>query len=178
VEAHAALINRGYKNIYSYGTSAQCKLPGPSFDKPNVYNFGTSYRKIYEDLRRQNPELYKANGLLNMLERNMRVKEAPERWQDEKRHFDIVIAFEERVFDALVEDIMNRVEADSCYAPCHIFNFNTKDNHDEATVSAAHVAQFVQMLASVEDFENDLDRVLEEFQKRISKEILHNILFY
>ena len=106
MEAHALLLNKGFntKNIHSYGTSQQCKLPGPSIDKPNIYNFGTPYRKIYEDLRRQNPELYrkqikfvlmlfryKSNGIINMLERNMRVKEAPERWQEEKIHFDIVI---------------------------------------------------------------------------------------
>jgi RNA polymerase II subunit A C-terminal domain phosphatase SSU72 len=90
VEAHAALLNKGYKNIFSYGTSDKCKLPGPSIDKPNIYNFGTPYKKIYDDLRRQNPDLYKANGLLSMLERNIRVKEAPERWQEEKKHFDIV----------------------------------------------------------------------------------------
>jgi hypothetical protein len=52
-----------------------------------------------------------------MLERNMRVKESPERWQDEKKHFDIVcfvlcannltfkqvVTFEDRVFDMLIE---------------------------------------------------------------------------
>ncbi len=114
VEAHATLLNKGYKHVFSYGTSNQCKLPGPSIDKPNVYNFGTPYKKIYEDLKRQNPELYafitvqltlryKSNGLLNMLERNMRVKEAPERWQEESKHFDIIVTFEDRVFDTVVE---------------------------------------------------------------------------
>lgn len=91
VEAHALLLSKGYKMVRSYGTSATCKLPGPSIDKPNIYPFGTPYRKIYEDLKKQNPELYRANGLLQMLERNSKVKEAPERWQDEKQEkFDFV----------------------------------------------------------------------------------------
>lgn len=67
VEAHYTLLTKGYRNLYSFGTSRECKLPGPSIDKPNVYAFGTPYRKIYEDLKAQNPELYKANGLLQML---------------------------------------------------------------------------------------------------------------
>jgi RNA polymerase II subunit A C-terminal domain phosphatase SSU72 len=58
VEAHALLLSKGYRNIYSYGTSQKCKLPGPSIDRPNVYAFGTPYRQIYEDLKLQNPELY------------------------------------------------------------------------------------------------------------------------
>lgn len=39
-----------------------------------------------------------------MLERNAKVKEAPERWQDERNEkFDFVITFEDRVFDVVVE---------------------------------------------------------------------------
>ena len=33
----------------------------------------------------------------------MKVKNAPERWQDNEQPFDIVIAFEERVFEAIVD---------------------------------------------------------------------------
>lgn len=40
-----------------------------------------------------------------MLDRNARVKEAPERWQEEKGRFDIVITFEDRVFDIVNEGI-------------------------------------------------------------------------
>lgn len=48
---------------------------------------------------------YRKNGILEMLQRNMAVKRAPERWQDnhEDGCFDIVVTFEERVFDALLE---------------------------------------------------------------------------
>jgi hypothetical protein len=39
-----------------------------------------------------------------MLMRNIKVKERPQRFQDEKtEHFEIVITFEERVFDIVVE---------------------------------------------------------------------------
>lgn len=44
-----------------------------------------------------------------MLERNSRVKEAPERWQETRNNpnlrFDVVITFEERVFDIVIEGI-------------------------------------------------------------------------
>jgi len=39
-----------------------------------------------------------------MLMRNSKVKDRPQRFQDEKaQHFEIVITFEERVFDIVVE---------------------------------------------------------------------------
>lgn len=53
---------------------------------------------------------YKQNGILNMLERNMKVKRAPERWQEETtKHFDIVITFDQRVYDMLVEGNQNSI---------------------------------------------------------------------
>lgn len=51
------------------------------------------------------PFRYKRNGLLRMLRRNMKVKEAPQKWQDNHADgpFDIVITFEERIFDIVNE---------------------------------------------------------------------------
>lgn len=57
MEAHALLLKKGYRNIFSYGTSSTSKLPGPSIDRPNIYPFATPYRQIYEELKAQNPEL-------------------------------------------------------------------------------------------------------------------------
>ena len=38
-----------------------------------------------------------------MLDRNRRIKARPERFQDTKENFDIVITAEERVYDQVVE---------------------------------------------------------------------------
>lgn len=132
MEAHNMLLKKGF-TVSSFGRASQCydsvptvcvgtgnqvRLPGPSIDRPNVYNFGTPYTKIFEDLTNKDANLYRSlrltcalirccryrqNGLLHMLERNMKIKNAPQRWQEQRNVFDVIITFEERVFDHIIE---------------------------------------------------------------------------
>lgn len=57
MEAHAFLAKKGFI-VKSYGTGDKVKLPGSAADKPNVYEFGTSYEEIYEDLLTKDKSLW------------------------------------------------------------------------------------------------------------------------
>lgn len=77
-------LSRYALQVASFGVGNSVKLPGPSQKQPNIYKFGTPYQDIYNDLLKQNRDLYVKNGLLPMLQRNMSVKQAPEKWQDNR----------------------------------------------------------------------------------------------
>ncbi|XP_044947239.1 RNA polymerase II subunit A C-terminal domain phosphatase SSU72 isoform X1 [Hordeum vulgare subsp. vulgare] len=178
MEAHAVL-GRAALDVESYGTGSQVKLPGPSMHEPNVYDFGTPYGGIYDDLRRKDPDLYKRNGLLPMLKRNISVKLAPQRWQDNTGDgvFDMILTFEERVFDLVVEDMNNREQR--LLKSVLIINMDVKDNHEEAAVGAKLALDLCHKLEAVaDDWEEIIDDLVAAFEKQHKRKLTYYISFY
>ena len=62
--AHYLFSQQGLKTK-SYGTGTQVKLPGKSLHKPNVYEFGTKYSEMYNDLKQQDEKLYVKKLFIN-----------------------------------------------------------------------------------------------------------------
>eukprot|EP00249_Psilotum_nudum_P012381 c23749_g1_i1 orf=601-1257(+) len=177
MEAHALLLKHGF-DVSSYGTGAHVKLPGPSIREPNVYEFGTPYRIMFDDLKRKDPELYKRNGLLQMLKRNLTVKEAPQRWQDNAADgaFDVIFTFEERVFDMVIEDLHNREQ--KMMKSVLVVNLDVKDNHEEAAVGAKLALDLCQKLAVADTWEDEIDSVVQMFEKQHKRRLIYTICFY
>ena len=48
------LSKKGFQ-VQSFGTGSVIKLPGMSADHPNVYQFGTTYNEMYQDLVEKEP---------------------------------------------------------------------------------------------------------------------------
>ncbi|KAL8695094.1 MAG: hypothetical protein Q9218_000372 [Villophora microphyllina] len=163
MEAHLRLSLANYP-VISFGTGSLVRLPGPSISQPNVYPFNsTSYDTMYTELNGKDPRLYRANGLLTMLERNRSVKFGPERWQDwaigtprlEHREdrgsagveggvVDVVITCEERCWDAVVDNLVER--EGKLNRPVHVINVDIKDNHEEALVGGKAILELADML--------------------------------
>lgn len=165
MEAHLRLAQAGYP-VLSFGTGSLVRLPGASITTPNVYTFNsTSYDSMYKELQAKDGRLYKANGILNMLDRNRGVKWGPERWQDwhvglprlderfkadmgkegtEGGVADVVITCEERCWDAVIEDLLNR--GSPLNRPVHVINVDIKDNHEEALVGGRGILDLADSL--------------------------------
>jgi RNA polymerase II subunit A C-terminal domain phosphatase SSU72 len=172
MEAHLRLSQANYP-VISFGTGSLVRLPGPTITQPNVYQFNkTSYDSMYKELDAKDPRLYRANGLLNMLERNRGVKWGPERWQDwqvgvprvqhskdrgsegtEGGIVDVVITCEERCWDAVIDDLLSR--GAPLNRPVHVFNVDIKDNHEEALVGGRGILDLANSLNQVALEERD-----------------------
>ncbi|KAH8421319.1 hypothetical protein KR009_001952 [Drosophila setifemur] len=196
MEAHNFLAKKGF-NVRSYGTGERVKLPGVAFDKPNVYEFGTSYEDIYRDLEAKDKEYYTQNGLLHMLDRNRRIKKCPERFQETKEQFDIIVTVEERVYDLVVLHMESMDSVDN--RPVHVLNVDVVDNAEDALMGAFLITDMINLvrirvlpfphsmeltlisifqMAKSMDLDNDIDEMIQEFEERRNRVILHSVLFY
>lgn len=174
MEAHLRLSLASYP-VISFGTGSLVRLPGPSISQPNVYNFNSkTYDEIYNELSSKDRGLYRANGLLNMLERNRSVKRVPERWQDwfvgrprldhqsdrgskgsEGGVVDVVITCEERCWDAVVDNLLER--GSPLNKPVHVINVDIKDNHEEALVGGNAILDLANSLNEAARLERGAD---------------------
>ena len=164
MESHLRLALASYP-VISFGTGSLIRLPGPTITQPNVYPFNvTSYSQIYSELSSKDPRLYRANGVLTMLERNRDVKFGPERFQDwpvgkprldrykkdrgskgvEGGVVDVVITCEERCWDAVVDNLLER--GSPLNRPVHIINIDIRDNHEEALVGGKAILDLANSL--------------------------------
>ena len=120
---------------------------------------------MYDELLAKDERLYRNNGLLNMLDRNRNLKWGPERFQDwvpgmprvdhvskgdkgalgtEGGTVDVIITCEDRCWDAVVDDLMNKGAA--LNRPVHVFNVDIRDNHEEALVGGKAILELATRL--------------------------------
>ena len=175
MEAHARLQKKGF-NVLSFGTGDKIKLPGPSLSQPNVYEFGTSYEEIYQDLSKKDKSMYKQNGILHMLDRNRMLKPGPERFQNSQKQFDVIVTAEERVFDQVLEHF--ELSGNKYDELVHVINIDIQDNQEEATIGAFLFHELVQSLTISCDLDNEIDELLQDFESKCNRQILHSALFY
>lgn len=173
MEGHLRLAQARYP-VISFGTGSLVRLPGPSVDKPNVYEFDKSaYTDMYDQLERKDPNLYRHNGILKILERNRQIKKGPERWHTwrvgvprfehsndlgfegaEVGLADVVITCEERCWDVVVDNLIER--GSPLNRPVHVINMDIKDSHEEGLVGGKAIVDLANALnrAAIEERED------------------------
>jgi RNA polymerase II subunit A C-terminal domain phosphatase SSU72 len=202
MEAHLQLAKAGF-DVTSYGTGAAVKLPGVSIDKPNIYAFGTPYAEIMADLKGKDEAMYRANSVLTMLERNVTIKPAPQSWvatlpsstavgdgedaklkggkagSGEETHFEVLLTFEERVFDAVHESFQAREKTDYTEQAVHCVNVEVKDNHEDALVGALDAVKLAAALKAADDLDDEIGEIVSNWAEETgrTKTYLHTFFY-
>ena len=170
MEAHLVLSNAGLR-CESYGTGTQVRLPGRTAMEPRIFKFGTPYEHMYANLSAtpQDEAYFLRNGVLQLCRRGAAVKKAPKRWQDTPSpsiaEHDVVIAFEERIYDAVIEDLQLR-EPTQDFKPVHVICLDTKDNPHEAAVQGQVALDLCWRLEHCQgDLAVEAAEIIEQFQQ-------------
>lgn len=59
----------------------------------------------------------------------------------------------------------------------HVINIDIQDNHEEATIGAFLICEIAQKMSQSTDLDNDIDELLQEFESRTERPLLHTIAF-
>jgi RNA polymerase II subunit A C-terminal domain phosphatase SSU72 len=138
--------------------------------EPRLFKFGTPYADMYTSLAAtsEDANYFARNGVLQLCKRGAAVKIAPARWQDTPDEVvslhDVVIAFEERVFDAVIEDLQIRQPTQD-FRPIHVICLDTKDNPHEAALQGQVALDLCWRLEQAEDLQVEAAEIIDDFQQ-------------
>jgi|TARA_B110000977_G_scaffold148294_1_gene188053 RNA polymerase II subunit A C-terminal domain phosphatase SSU72 len=161
MSGHKLLQEHGFR-VRSYGTGRAVRLPGQR--GPHEFDFGTTYRSMHEQLSAgPDAKWMREKRLLAMLERNLKIKAAPERWQDldDFSGLDVIVCFDQRVFETLTDDVQSRDPQD--FNALHVVNVDTQDDAEHAEVSAAAVLAFCKAADAEKDLEASMPGLVDSF---------------
>ena len=129
-----------------------------------------------------------------MLDRNRRIKTAPERWQETRTVADIVITCEERCFDTVCDGKFITLHSKSlhpkrCAAdllgrggdfnrPVHVINMEIKDNHEEALIAGKAILELAGAIEKADDVDEEMEAILKSQSEKHPHSLLHAVAFY
>jgi hypothetical protein len=91
---------------------------------------------------------FRRNGVLSMLERDIKTKKCPQRWQDlsvrELQDIDVVLCFDDRIFEIVLEDLQLRVGTGGDWRPLHLLCLDTKDTPEHAKIGGGLALELCQ----------------------------------
>mmetsp|Transcript_4784 Transcript_4784/g.5924 ORF Transcript_4784/g.5924 Transcript_4784/m.5924 type:complete len:210 (-) Transcript_4784:203-832(-) len=176
LEGHRILKEKGFGRVWSYGVGSKVRLPG--IRGPSVYMFGTPFEAMQRDLENKNYNWYKDRGILDMLDRDAKVKKAPRRWQDEKkRNYDLILAYDIRAYNILIEEFESSRGQLGCH-PVHIIGWYVEDRYYEAREAAETLYKFICKLHSFEDWQTKIASLVDSFFETDHKiEVQYRVCF-
>ncbi|XP_019879836.1 RNA polymerase II subunit A C-terminal domain phosphatase SSU72-like [Aethina tumida] len=172
---HNVLLDIPNLHVRSYGIANKICIPGDQPHTSNIYDFGVTYDEIFKELKQKNERVYTQIGLLQMLHRNRQLKPKPERFQDAREKFDVIVTCERKVFDRLVDFMEHKTPEE--FTICHVINVDIQDSLEEANNKAYFVRDLCKSLSSSQDLDYEIKHILKAFKDSHGLPYNHKIVF-
>ncbi|KAG7396411.1 RNA polymerase II subunit A C-terminal domain phosphatase [Phytophthora boehmeriae] len=176
--AHGSLRSAGLR-VCSYGAGRRVTFPGKTSTDSRSFKFLTPYALMHSTLEKEDKELFTSNGVLQILERDMPLKEAPERWQNltnkQLKAIDVVVCLDYVMFLTVLEDIQMRIRVTFKHKQLHIICLDTKDTPEEALTGSERVLELCKELdvPMAELTEEYVKTVVEKFEKQHDQQMFY-----
>ena len=141
-------------------------MPGPN-KRDNVYDFGTTYQEILDDMLKQDHPFYREYGLIDMIDRDRHIKDKPERFAhtfDRSEMFDIIFTYQERVMEKVIMEFHRNGNAN--FELCTVVNIETPDDHAHALESAKTTLQLAKTIEQLTSIPEEIEAALSDFVRQ------------
>ncbi|RLO04310.1 hypothetical protein DYB28_006814, partial [Aphanomyces astaci] len=104
---------------------------------------------------------------------------APQKWQDnsmdELAKLDVVLCFEDRIFDIVMEDLQLRKPKD--FRPIHVICLDIKDTPKDAKIGGSLALDLCKLINDLPDLEDGIPQAIDTFETQKQLKLLYAPLY-